>query len=94
MSGVLVGSEVYTSGAGEEYWSAANDTIIRELEFYDGALDALDTTPPEAVTRLIADAAWGGENEISWTASASNDSWRGGTGVSKVRTSVSRSVLR
>jgi hypothetical protein len=36
-------------------------------------LNPYDTSSPEAVANIIGDAPWGGENEVSWTASASAD---------------------
>jgi hypothetical protein len=54
-------------------WGPANDTIIHSVEFYDNAAGALDVIAPEAVANIIADAPWGGEISVSWTASPSSD---------------------
>lgn len=75
VSKMLVGAETAegaTTGS-VRYWSVLNDTILWKLEFHDAIESAWDTTPPEAVARIMAEKGYGAEINVGWTASASND---------------------
>ncbi len=52
------------------YYTPLSHTIIYDLVVASGSYD---TTPPEAVARIIGETPWGGENKVSWIASASTD---------------------
>lgn len=72
---MLVGAEVYTGPApgSVRYWSPLNDTVLWKMEFHDAIDSVWDTTPPEAVARIMAEEGYGAEIKLGWTASTSSD---------------------